>query len=130
MYNPEKRAWRGRSYKMGGRQVRDLRSAYLADEGSEPLEAPAEVALPTFVVVEQTGDLANPTVQRFECRGEAEAVSTYGSIQSSWEYDDRFIGAHIEDADGRRFHPTSEHSVFSGTRYSLPLVVIALNTVE
>lgn len=26
-YNPEKRAWRGRSYKKGGRLVRDLRDA-------------------------------------------------------------------------------------------------------
>jgi len=26
-YNPEKRAWRGRSYKNGGRRVKDLRDA-------------------------------------------------------------------------------------------------------
>jgi len=26
-YNPEKRAWRGKSYKNGGKRVRDLRNA-------------------------------------------------------------------------------------------------------
>ena len=30
-YNPEKRAWRGRSYRKGGRRVRTLREKILAD---------------------------------------------------------------------------------------------------
>lgn len=123
MYNPEKRAWRGRSYK-NGRQVKDLRSAYLADNGSEPVEETPAPVLPTFFVVEQTGDLANPTVRRIECEGAEEAVSTYGSLQRSWEYDDRLICIYIEDAEGRSFRPTSEYSEFSGSRYSLPLVEV------
>jgi hypothetical protein len=29
-YNPEKRVWRGKSYKKGGKRVRDLRNAVKA----------------------------------------------------------------------------------------------------
>lgn len=31
-HNPERRAWRGRSYKKGGRRVRDLRDRILRKE--------------------------------------------------------------------------------------------------
>jgi len=30
-YNPERRSWRGRSYKRGGKRVRDLRAAWITD---------------------------------------------------------------------------------------------------
>lgn len=77
-----------------------------------------------YVVVEQTGDLANPSVRRIPVEGGQEAVTTYDSLKRSWEYDDRLISIHIEDAHGRSFHPSAEHSEF-GTRYSLPLVEVA-----
>lgn len=32
-YNPEKRAWRGKSYKKHGLRVRDLRDAFRDDDG-------------------------------------------------------------------------------------------------
>lgn len=34
-YNPEKRAWKGRSYKKGGRRVRALRDAVAAKAKKE-----------------------------------------------------------------------------------------------
>lgn len=129
MYNPEKRAWRGRSYKKGGRNVRALREAFVGDEGSDPVDPPAEVVLPTFFVVEQTGSLSNPTVRRIEVEGQ-EAVATYDSLQRSWEYDDRLISIHIEDAEGRSFRPTADYSGICGVRYALPLVEITSNLAD
>lgn len=34
-YNPEKRAWRGRSYKKGGRRVKELKEKPVKDEGEK-----------------------------------------------------------------------------------------------
>lgn len=112
-YNPEKRAWRGRSYRNGG-IVRDLReAAEEADAFEDAIEAPPP---PTFFVVEVI-DLDGGE-RRHECVGAADAVATFTALYEP--LDDRVITMFIEDTEGRRFLPTLVGDVYR--TYELPLV--------
>ena len=121
-YNPESRAWRGRSYK-NGRQVRDLRDAHLEDRGAEPEEAPAAPPVEkTFVVIVV---VSGKEYSRIFCENAATAVEDYSAMQRSWEYDDRLDYIEIRDADGKLFRPTADNSGICGPRYLLPLTAVS-----
>ena len=118
-YNPEKSAWRGRSYRKGGQSVRALRDAFVEGEEVRVEEVPAPE--PVFYVVEVTEHLP---VKRHECRGAAEAIVVYKSVRDAWTWDDRFLGVHIEDSTGRKFRPSADLSGISGPHYKLPLIEV------
>lgn len=68
-HNPEKRVWRGRSYRKGGERVAELRAAQIEDEGENPDSADplADLfALPWWNLVNQfTGFNALYSIQSY-----------------------------------------------------------------